>query len=214
MDSKQTKNIWIGIIVIALVIGVYYFATKSNNLTTPKEISKDERITATTQKQTIDTQKENTPTSIDEASLKQGWKVIALGSGHTIKDSNDFSNEIIDLGQTINTDEALGFKCTTTYCSKENTQGKFIRVDIQVNNIGLKSELVKLTPAEVFDQNGRAYDSILASNKCADSTEFNYWTLNAQTIKPNIPCFMKVLYEVSRDSTSFTTKLFYKLETL
>jgi len=39
MDSKETKNIWIGIIIIALIAGAYYFGTRSSTIPVPSTSS-------------------------------------------------------------------------------------------------------------------------------------------------------------------------------
>lgn len=53
MESKETKNIWIGVVVIALIVGAYYFGTSSKN---PTEVTDNNQNT-----ETITSSQENTP---------------------------------------------------------------------------------------------------------------------------------------------------------
>lgn len=51
MDIKQTKNIWIGIVVIALVAGAYYFGTSSKNSIESTQNTQDTTTSLITQEQ-------------------------------------------------------------------------------------------------------------------------------------------------------------------
>lgn len=51
MDSKETKNIWIGIVIIVLVIGAYYFGIKSKNPTEPLDNTQNTTTPVATQEQ-------------------------------------------------------------------------------------------------------------------------------------------------------------------
>lgn len=51
METKEAKNVWIGIIVIALIAGAYYFGTSSKNSTESIQNTQDTNAPVTTQEQ-------------------------------------------------------------------------------------------------------------------------------------------------------------------
>lgn len=205
---NNTKNVWVGVIIVVFVIGAYYFIKMSKDSAQPTENIQNNPTDITTQENPITKQNENvkiTPTSIDLADLNNGWQVVTIGSEKITKDGNDFSVKISDLGQTIGSNSIWAFGRIKT------TQGKFIQVDFTINNKGLESEFLSFVESHVFDQDGRAYFTETAINVC-DSNSTTDITSSSQQLKPNIPCTIKALYEVSQDSTSFTAKLLYKKE--
>jgi hypothetical protein len=211
------KSLIVSLLVILIGIGIYLVINQTN--TSNSAVSVDTNSNNPLPAKKVAPQQNQafpqetiklTATSIDPKSLAEGWQVIALGSGQVSKDDNDFSVNITDLGQTIVPNDPLwGLGCLVR-CQTRTTQGKFIQVDFNVNNNSLESEMMDLTPAQVFDQDGRVYGSILGINVCgSNSTAYGY-TIYAQNLKPGIPCVMKALYEVSQSSTSFVAKLFYR----
>jgi hypothetical protein len=146
----------------------------------------------------------NTPTSIDQKSVNQGWLVIPLGASPEVQFNTSFSDTITDLGQTI----PLGSLSWDPLAGPNlyTTTGKYIQVNLQVNNLGVGNEGLEIVFAGVFDQAGRYYAYQMGNSTCG-----NYGaTEGTQTLSPDIPCIMNALFEVGQDSNSFTVKLYIK----
>jgi hypothetical protein len=219
------KSLIVSLLVILIGIGIYLIINQTNtsnsaqNLT-PAQVSVDTNSNSQLPAKQSVAQSDQTPkqetiqltsTSIDPKAVAEGWRVVALGSTKVSEDSNDFSvPSITDLGQTIVPDQALwGYSSAFGHYMTRTTEGKFIQVDFKVNNTSLEDESMELVPDSVFDQDNRAYGSLLVINVCGSNTSLNY-TIYAQNLKPSIPCTMKALYEVSQDSKTFVAKLFYR----
>ena len=144
----------------------------------------------------------NTPTSIEPQSVNQGWLVIPLGANQVMQLDTSFSDTITDLGQTI----PQGSISLAPLSSYSATTGKYVQVNLTVNNLGLNSEGLEIVFAGLFDQAGRYYAYQMGNSTCGeyDATE------GTQTLNPDIPCIMNALFEVGQDSNSFTVKLYIK----
>lgn len=185
METKQTKNVWIGLIVIALLAGVYYFSTISKKSTENPQNTKTDSVVQT------DTDQRST----DQKWQDLGYKVVEVGSDQVTEGTTTFSDSITDLGQKI----AQGSMSIPHCCDYDRTTaGKFVRVDLKINNIGLNYNEPTLSFLEIIDQDGRHY------NAGFDSAEVK------EPLTPNIPKTVSLIYEVSKDSNSFTLKFYYK----
>jgi len=134
--------------------------------------------------------------------LQQGFMLATLGASAITLGQTSFSDTITNLGQTISPN-SLYWSPLGTY----TTTGQFVELDLTMNNNGQKSETINTVPIGIYDQTGRYYpDSGNDQSSCGVSPSGD------QTISPDIPCIQKIVFEVGKDSTSYTYKFYYKQE--
>lgn len=201
----KRENIITSVVVALIIIGSYFVLSKNSIPTgapTQQNSVSDNSVTRSVVQNADDPR-----LSITADSVKQGWSVILLGSNPLTKDTTSFSYIITDLGDNIpnyypwdaNSPKIKG---------GVKTAGKFMQVNLKINNTGLRGEAIQVTFADLFDQAGRSYSYNNGYSQCG----VNNLTESTQYLSPNIPCIEYALYEVSKDSTSFNLKLFYKKE--
>jgi hypothetical protein len=216
MDKSQKSSIRIVIttvISILFVVGIMWLIFSSSY----SPSSQQQNIASSSADQQSVPQQEitTTPTSTTPANQKgsnnnttsdaeNDITNIPLGASPEVQFNKSFSDTITDLGQTI----PLGSLSWDPLAGPNlyTTTGKYIQVNLQVNNLGVGNEGLEIVFAGVFDQAGRYYAYQMGNSTCG-----NYGaTEGTQTLSPDIPCIMNALFEVGQDSNSFTVKLYIK----
>jgi hypothetical protein len=212
--SKSTAPVIITTtIVIVIVVGIIWIGSTSQQSISQQNITKNPASSPLANYQASDSIANsstsyvsntlpNTLTSIDQKSVDQGWIVIPLGANQIVQLNTSFDDTITDLGQTI----PQGLISWAPLSSYSATTGKYVQVNLTVNNLGLNNEGLEVVFAGVFDQAGRYYQYMMGNSTCGN---FNA-TEGTQTLSPDIPCIMNALFEVGQDSNSFTLKLYIK----
>lgn len=195
----KTKN-WLGLGIFIIAIGsIAYFIGQSSKNQPPSAIS----TTATT---TSDPNWQLDPPVITSMyttrGLEQGFSLVTLGSDAVIIGKTNFSDTITNLGQTI-----LRNSLSWSPFTNLTTTGQFVELDLTMNNNGQNRETIDTVPIGIYDQMGRYYpDSGHDQSSCGVGPSSD------QTISPDIPCIQKIIFEVGKDSTSYTYKFYYKQE--
>jgi hypothetical protein len=203
----KTNNPIVTVVVLAIIgIGGYIIFSK-NSAPVQNNVQSETQNSVQNPAPPVVQNSDDPKLSITADSVKQGWSVVLLGSDPVIKDTTSFSYTITDLGDNIPSYypwDANSLKVN----GGVKTAGKFMQVDLKMNNTGLQNEAIQATFAGLFDQAGRSYNYNSGYSQCGA----NNLTESTQYLSPNIPCVEHALYEVSKDSNSFNLKLFYKKE--
>ena len=217
-EKESHKGLWIGLgiivaIVLGIIIGVAYSSSAtqqgnvSNNGTNPSVQTQPPAQAALQQSPSstnnyVSNNLPNTPTSIDQQSVNQGWIVVPLAANQVVQLNTSFDDTITSLGQTI-PQGSLSWAPLSSYSA---TTGEYVQVNLTVNNLGLNTEGLEVVFAGLFDQAGRYYSYQMGNSTCGDYGA----TEGTQTLSPDIPCVMNGLFEVGKDSNSFTAKFYIK----
>lgn len=130
------------------------------------------------------------------------YKEIQLGLDDTSRDGIDFSYTISDIGSLINTHD-WGYN----FYNKKTT-GTYYIIDLKLNNNLLNQFNLGVKNFKLVDEDGRIYypGAVLF---CNDNT-VNYFLSTIITLKPNIPCISRILFEVPKDNKGFWMNFQYK----
>lgn len=232
MDTKNQQNNFNNPVVVILLIallglGGYFIFTKNSTQpsNSPAENIQDTKTPVVTQEKSPVVQKKSgdSSTFVDyrinpplitnmytENGNEQGFKLISLGGNSVTEDGNVFSVTLTDLGQSIPTFK-IGQGNTT-----RTTNGKFIKVDVTINNTGSSREGIWLTPVALYDDAGRFYNF---EEDMRDTDAYNKTfsgncgsTLHQLILDADIPCTIHQIAEVGQSSKSYTAKFYYKRE--
>lgn len=131
------------------------------------------------------------------------WKDVSLGSNGLKQDGFGFSVAGTNFGET--------FSQSSWGIWNRKTEGAFLVVRLKTNNIDTKASSVRLSTFKIVDQAGREY---FPSNllKC-NGEVVNSFSIGEQYLylKPDIPCTMSLLFEVSKNTTNWYFNFKYKL---
>ena len=155
---NKTKNIWIGIVVVVLVIGAYYFGTSSKNSTEPVDNNQNTTIPVVNQEQAP--VKQTVPQATTETQTKKVANIEesrACAQQATIVAKNDQ-----DFGVAHGAPLGPGFSYQNHYNS---TLGKclFLSTDVAtINNNSVLDEVL----SDAYDNTTIAsyYDEISPAN--------------------------------------------------
>lgn len=214
---KTEKWIGLGILIIAIAMIAYFIGQGSNNHppstntastnTTSTPIAPAPTISNTDQAANSTTSGSsdagvvlNTPADWANAPIADNvgdhWKKISLGANPITEDGITYSQTINDLGQTIlASDPTWGF-----LTGGITTTGKFVQVNLTMNNDTQSSAVVEIALYYLADQAGRGYQFKETHSSCSGGTDS---IATPQSLEPGIPCTAEVLYEVSQQSQSF-----------
>jgi hypothetical protein len=222
--GKYKWAIIAGIIVIIAIAVIAYFIGQSSSNQPSSAVSATTSTTSTAQAPIAAPSVPPTPTFSQRTSstsdpnwqlnppaitsmytthgLQQGFILATIGASQITLGQTSFSDTITDLGQTISPN-SLSWSPLT----KDTTTGQFVELDLTMNNNGQKGETINTVPIGIYDQVGRYYpDSGNEQSSCGVEPSGD------QTISPDIPCIQKIVFEVGKDSTSYTYKFYYKQE--
>ena len=214
---NSSKWLGIGMVAIVLVVGAYLIGQNSNNqapsTNAPDANNTGAQSTSTPATQNTNQTANNTTSTQDDAgvvlntpsdwanapiagNVGDHWKKISLGANPITEDSITYSQTINDLGQTIlASDPTWGF-----LTGGINTTGKFVQVNLTMNNNTQSSAAVEIALYYLADQAGRGYQFKETHSSCSVGADS---IATPQTLEPGIPCTARILYEVSQQSQSF-----------
>lgn len=211
MNSQK----WFGIaiVVVVLVAAAYFFGQNSNQTSSKNAPTANYANTLSTTSTPQTNQSANntttgtsndgvplaTPADWSNAPISGNvgghWKKISLGATPVTQDGITFSQTITDLGQSIpNLNNLWG-----TYGNGYTTTGKFVQVDLTMNNETQSSAVVEVVLYFLADQAGRGYQFTADRSSCGGDGFLSA----PQLLEPGIPCTAHILYEVSQSSQSF-----------
>lgn len=192
MTNKKLISIG-GTVVILIVIALL----AGNNLNSNKNTQQTTNIDTATSNETnlvINTPAEwvDTPITGNDSS---SWLKVSLGANSVTQDGVTFSQNIIDLGKSISQSDPIwqfdrGLVSAT---------GKYVQVDLTMNNETQGTESIQVVPYFLADQEGRGYQFTADQSDCGGSGFLSA----PQILKPGIPCTAHLLFEVSQQSNSF-----------
>lgn len=210
-----SKWLGIGIVIVVLVAGAYLIGQNSNNQVSSTNTSAANNTgaqsTSTPAAQTANNTTSssiqddagvvlNTPADWANAPIADNvgdhWKKISLGANPITEDGITYSQTINDLGQTIvASDPTWGF-----LTGGITTTGKFVQVNLTMNNDTQSSAAVEIALYYLADQAGRGYQFKETHSSCSGGADS---IATPQQLEPGIPCTAEILYEVSQQSQSF-----------
>ncbi len=143
----------------------------------------------------INNNNETTVTEIGtNVSDQTNWTNIQLGADTISYNNISISNSIINYGKKVNDSKWGIFNYTTT-------EGGFMDVGLKLNNNDVNSAFSYIKNIKLTDQQGRNYFPVSMLN--CNGLKGNLISENYIFIKPDIPCTVHLLFEVSENSESF-----------
>ncbi len=129
------------------------------------------------------------------------WKTVVLGDRNVDDGGFTFSSSSTNFGKY--------FGDTNWAISDRNTEGAFWGVKLTVNNQTLSTSSITLGNFKIIDQSGRQYYPSYMKSCDSNFTSF-YIEPKLLILKPDIPCTVKLLFEVSENSERYNFQFDYR----
>ena len=129
------------------------------------------------------------------------WNEVKLGKEIFNQDNTIFSISTIIMGQNFD-DYRWGIV-------DKHTEGVFWVLKLKINNTSTESNFLSLKQFNISDQANRIYYPLAALD--CDGKKTDLFTNQVVFLKPDIPCNLSLLFEVSKNSTNwFLNFKYYK----
>jgi hypothetical protein len=107
-------------------------------------------------------------------------------------------------GTVTDVKEATSIPAAGYYDTEAKPQGKFVLVFITVENTGLESGNIYITPVRLKDSKGRAFDMLSPASAAAGQAADVYKRQTAfSTIQPSFKADEVFVYDVAPDATGY-----------
>jgi hypothetical protein len=139
---------------------------------------------------------------------------VTLGSSPINQDGITFSYVASDLGQNLS-DNALWRSASPRLFSQTKTDGKFVQVDLTVVSASTTGTSAEISLNSFHDQDGRDYSGSspavfpIADQSCG-TQKYTGIDNNFVELRPDIPCVIHAVYEVSQNSKSYTLGFYFR----